>query len=625
MDIGISGDVDSVVASLLPDQDDPFLGLSEEEWIRHKADLVRGLYTAGNNFEPWTDERAVYWHRSLLYFVDNFILLPAMEGEDQQEKFPIPQFHRQWYWWRVREQNYLNLAPRDHAKTSVHSVYSVVWEIACNRNIRFFITFSTTEVARLVLFEIKSLLTQNPVIRRGFGTFNPAELDPVDRKVDQDWSQHSITVNRPGFGIKDPTVAVAGAGTNVLSRRADRLIADDILTAAKAYSDAESLSLERWYKNDVQPVLVSGGQEIVTGTLYRSGDFYHKVMDLDIDKGGIYRIFVGDAIVDEKKKQTLWPERWPWDALEKQRIKLGYVAFQRNYRNRVVSDADSVFPMVWFTGGLDEITGIVHRGCYDKRLSLGMGLKGPGGGRWLQYVVMGVDPAIGYSDTAKFFAIVVLGIDFDNRIVVADIVRGQYGFVAQKRLVASKAALWRPRHIVVESNAYQKALAEGLQEDYPNLPIVPYYTSGQKLPPEVGVPAMDTYFEIGRVRIPRADQESIEKTDKLVEELHHWGAHDTSDVAMALWFGWQRIINKLEQMGALPPVHDLIQGDRMRWEKHKIRGLGGGHLPRSIIEQLAGSPMAQPLSVLRPGGQMFSSRFSGPGHWRNDDAGELVN
>lgn len=610
------GEIARLEVQKLPDVNDPYLGMSQGEWITQKADLVQSLYDEGLNFEPWSKERAEFWYRSLVFFVEEFIIAP--ESDPQQEsaaaKLPIPSFHKDWYWWRASEQNYLNLAPRDHAKTSVHAVFSTVWEICVNRNIRFFIVFSTTKVATLVLKEIKSQLTQNPAIRQGFGVFNPAELDPSERTVDQDWSQGSITVNRPGFGIKDPTVAVTGSLTNVLSRRADRLMVDDLLTDTIAHSEAESLSLERWYANDVQPVLVNGGQEIITGTLYRTNDFYHKIMDLDVEKGGLYRIFIGDAIVDEENAITLWPERWSFKALQKQRLKLGYVPFNRNYRNRIVSDADSVFPMIWFTGGLDEITGIVHKGCYDHNLVLGMGPRYPGRGRWLQYIVMGVDPAIGYSSTAKFFSLVVQGIDFDNRIVVLDIIRGQYGFVAQKRLIAEKYYFWKPRHVIVESNAYQKSLVDGMQESYPDIPIAPYYTSGQKLPPDIGVPAMDVYFETGRVRIPRGNATSIEKTDLLIEELHHWGVHDTSDIAMALWFGFQRTVKKLEQLGVLPPVENLIFGDRKRWEAQKIIGLGGGTLPRSVVEQLNRKVISAPLSHLSPisSAGLFSSRFGGP-------------
>jgi len=569
--------------------DDPLLNLSEDELWALKADYVKSLYWRGVEYATWTDERAKWWFESLTFFVDEFI----------QPKLERPKFHDNWYWWMVREAAYLNLAPRDHAKTSCHAVFRVVWEICCNRNIRYLLALATQDVAKLVLNDIKSQLEQNPRIKAGFGSFNPAELDADERKVPLDWSQVSITVNRDDFSIKDPTVGVVGAMTQVLSRRADRLIADDLVTDKVAYSEAESARLLRWYYSDINPVLVAEGQEIITGTLYRRGDFYHNIMAQSIDEGGLYRVFVGDAIVDEAERKVLWPERWSYENLLKQRQKLGAVQFNRNYRNRIVSDADSPFPMIWFEGGEEPGTNIVYRGCYDYTLLLGR-KKETGNRRWLRYIVIGVDPAIGETKASKFFGLVVVGLDYQGRIIVADIIRGQFNFVAQKRIITEAYDKWKPRYIVVESNSYQKALLEGLQEDVPYLPVIPYYTSGQRQKPDVGVPAMDVFFETGRVRVPRGDAASIKMTDKFVEELHYWGKYDTSDLAMAFWFAFQRLLPEIERFGAMPPARDLIFGDRQRWESSMVRGIGGHILPRRTIKQIQEMAMGAPFGHMSP-------------------------
>lgn len=578
--------------------DDPFLNISEDELWKIKADYCISLYWEGMKHLTWSDERARWWFKSLTFFIDEFI----------QPKLERPRFHDDWYWWMVREQAYMNLAPRDHAKTSCHAVFRVTWEICCNRNIRYLLALATQDVAKLVLNDIKSQLEQNPRIRAGFGSFNPAELPADQRKVPLDWSQVSITVNRDDFSIKDPTVGVVGAMTQVLSRRADRLIADDLLTDKVAYSEAESTRLLRWYYSDINPVLVADGQEIITGTLYRKGDFYHHMMDQSIENDGLYRVFVGDAILDEAEKKVLWPERWSYKDLLRQRQKLGNVQFNRNYRNKIVSDADSAFPMIWFEGGEDPDTRIVYRGCYDHLLQLASGPRDKRGKKWLRYIVVGVDPAIGDTKASKFFGLIVLGLDYQGRIVVCDIIRGQYNFVAQKRIIAEIYDRWKPRHIVVESNSYQKALLEGLQEDNPYMPVVPYYTSGQRQKPEVGVPAMDVHFEVGRVRVPRADARSVKLTDILVEELHYWGKHDTSDLAMAFWFGFQRMLPEIERMGALPPVRDLIFGDRQRWESQKIRGHSGMILPRRTLRQIRDMASRAPLAHMSPVGKKKVAR-----------------
>lgn len=564
------------------------LSLSESEWLEHKAKFCIECYNQGLAYPPWSEERAQWWLKSIVFFVNEFI----------RPEFPIPDFHNQWYWWSVKESAYMNISPRDHAKTTVHSIIRVAWEVCVNRNITFFIIFSTTDVAKLIMSQIKSQLTQNPAIRAGFGVFNPKELDSTERTVDLDWSQSSITVQRDDFSVKDPTVAVAGSLTNVLSRRVDRLIVDDLLTDKVAYSEAESERLERWYFNDVQPVLKADGQEIITGTRYKKGDFYHGIENLSLEQDGIYRVFIGDAIVDELEREVLWPDRWPYEALMRQRAKMGSVRFNRNYRNRITSDEDSPFPMVWFTGGLDRNTGVHFKGCYDTSLALGDHRFAK---EQLRFVTGGVDPAIGVSRKAKFFALVILGIDQANNLVIVDIVRGKFPFPVQKRMIIDLNRIYQPRAWAVESNAYQQALIQGIEEDAAMVPIVPFHSNasrGQK--PDIGVPSMDVYFETGRVRIPRKGSETVKITDQLIEELHYWERYDTSDVAMALWFAFERLKPLMLSAGILPPVRDLIFGDRRIYERQNVQGLAGMPVPRLALDIIRRKARNAPYDHLSP-------------------------
>lgn len=568
------------------------LNIPEQEWVEYKANLCIEMYQKGLEFPAWSDARAKWWYESLLFFVDEFI----------QPEFPRPEFHNDWYYWSVRYQSYMNLSPRDHAKTTVHSVIRVVWEICVNRNITFLINLATMEVAKIVLGQIKSQLTQNPRIRAGFGAFNPMELPPEERTVEQDWSQSSITVNRPDFTVKDPTVAVIGSLTNVLSRRADRLIQDDILNDQIAFSEAESERLERWRINDVVPVLKSDGQEIITGTPYRKGDFYHGLMEMSLEKGGEYHVFIGDAIIDETQQTTLWPERWPYDKLMQRRRKMGTVRFNRNYRCRITSDEDSPFPMIWFTGGVDKTTGAIYPGCYDNSLTLGTGPRRlRPEERWLRFSVIGVDPAIGVTKKAKYFCAIVLGIDYSNHLVIAEIVRGKFTFPAQKRIVIGLNEKWRPSYVVVENNSYQQALLQGIGEEPESavIPLVPWHTGSKKTRPDIGVPAMDVYFETGRFKIPRADVKSKELTDLLIEELHYWGRSETSDMAMSLWFGFERIKNELLKSGAVKAIDDMVYGDRLRYEQQKVMGLSGQPVPRKALAMIRAGEFG-PLRHLSP-------------------------
>jgi len=567
--------------------DEKILTVDEEKWYQEKAEAVKALYDAGLEYPAWSDERAKFHFESITYFVDEFIK-PDLDR---------PPFHDDWYWWMVRESAYLNLSPRDHAKTTLHSIIKPVWEICCDRNVTYFIVFATTDVAKLILSQIKSQLTVNPRILAGFGTFNPMDLPAEERLVDQDWSQYSITVNRTNFSIKDPTVAVAGSLTNVLSRRVSRLVVDDLLNDKIASSVAESERLESWYVNDVQPILLADGQEIITGTRYRSGDFYAKIIELSKEEG-LYKVFIGDAIINEVSQEVLWPERWSWNGLMRQRAKMGKTKFNRNYRNMIISDEDSVFPMLWFKGGVDEKTGLYYPGCFDPSLVLGMGPK-IDKRRWLRYITIGVDPAIGETAESKYFGLVVLGLDMKGRLIIADIVRGKFSFPNQKRIVLQKSQFWNPNFVVVETNSYQKALLEGLGEESKFIPAVPWLTTGGvRSKPDIGVPAMDVHFEQGRFRVPRGNRDSEKLTDILVEELHFWGKHDTSDLTMALWFSYERIRPELERLGVLPPLEDMVFLDRQQREHAAMIGISNKMLPRSTVTHIRNRVMGAPLAHL---------------------------
>lgn len=576
--------------------DESLLKISDEEWYQQKAEFCISLYKAGENYEPWSENRANLWFKSLRYFVDAFI----------EPEFPVPHFHEDWYYWSVFYRAYVNLSPRDHAKTTVHSIIRVVWEICCNRNVTFFILFSTTDVSKLILSVIKSHLSQNPKIKAGFGIFNPLELEQEERKVSLDWSQNSITVQRTDFSIKDPTVAVAGSLTNVLSRRVSRLIVDDLLTDKIAFSDAESLRLERWYYNDVQPILLADGQEIITGTRYRAGDFYDKLIEKSNYDDSLYKVFIGDAIVDEFREKVLWPERWPWKALQRQRAKMGVVRFNRNYRNIIVSDEDAIFPMIWFEGGLDKKTGAYYVGCYEDTWKLGQPPRAMEMKNWLRTCTIGIDPAIGDTESSKYFSAVVLGLTYSNRLVVLEVLRDRISFPAQKRAILELNAEYSPRYVVVESNAYQKALYEGLFEESAKINVVPFYsTTNVKTKPDIGVPSMDVYFEVGRMRIPRGDERSIQMTDVLIQELHQWGKAATSDCAMALWFAFERMRPEIERSRVLPASKNVIFGDRMRYERQMVQGVSGHLIPRRARDEIRQDVMKSPLPKLIP---MFHRR-----------------
>jgi len=573
-----------------------FLSAKLRAYYQQAGAYVRYLYGRGQEYPVWSEERAEYWHRSLLFFVKEFI----------QPELPMPDFHRDWYRWMVSEPSYINLSSRLHAKTACHSIYRPVWELCCDQMLRFVIAGKKQAIAEDSLSTIKSYFGLERIVA-GFGQLNPSKLPPEQRLTEAtDWSLNTITVNRDERGqpLRGPSVVAVGALSSVLSIRAERLIADDIVDSMIAESKVQCERLLRWYDGDLLPVLVpreEGGQEIIVGTQYNNRDLYAYKMQLTKEATGeakhsIYKMFIGDAIVNAKRRQTLWPEKWSYEALMAQRAKMGSVRFNRNYRCQIMGDEDSNFPMIWFTGGKGE-DGTYYRGCLDKSLTLGMTLQGVRGyALRTRNRVMGVDPAIAKTKRDSYSAYVVLGTDANGDVPILDIRREKIGFVDQKRLVLALYRRWQVRAIVVEGKAYQDALRQGLQEEEPSLPLVKKTTTQHDT---IHIPSMDVYFETGRIRIPYGDAKSREMADVLVEELNLWDRAATSDVLMAFYFGLMRLLKYAPMLAELPNPADLIFGDTQRGLDRGRETTSGVVVPGRTLARIREMVQNAPVAPVR--------------------------
>jgi hypothetical protein len=396
---------------------------------------VRYLYDEGLKHEPWTQERAEFHHRSLLYFVKEFIQPPLR----------IPEFHKQWYWWMVSEPSYINMTAREHGKTETHSIYRPSWELCCDNTLRFVLAAKKQAIADDSLAAIKNYLSL-PRVVAGFGQLNPAKLSQDERLTEElDWGKNTITLNRDERSrpIRGPSIVTVGGLSSVLSIRAERLIADDVVDKLIAESETQCKRMADWYDDDLLPILVperEGGQEILVGTGYNNRDLYaHKEKLVKEQDDPLYRIFRGDAITNEEEERTLWEEKWPYEELMKMRAKLGSTRFNRNYRCRIMSDEDSAFPMVWFTGGRGA-DGTYYRGCFDNSIILRPSLKDAQGRHKFHNIVIGIDPAMGMSTRSKFFGAIVIGVNRFGDVQLLDARRKKIGFKLQKEEVVG---LWK--------------------------------------------------------------------------------------------------------------------------------------------------------------------------------------
>lgn len=129
---------------------------------------------------------------------------------------------------------------------------------------------------------------------------------------------------------------------------------------------------------------------------------------------------------------------------------------------------------------------------------------------------IGVDPASSLSDTADHFAMVLIGISADNtQGFLLDVYRERIAFPDQLDKIREWFLKYRPEYIGIESNAYQRVLAQqsARMEGLP--PIVPVISKGKKWE---RILSMSPLFKIGKVRIHRSQ----------VEFVNEWISYDST-------------------------------------------------------------------------------------------------
>jgi predicted phage terminase large subunit-like protein len=119
-------------------------------------------------------------------------------------------------------------------------------------------------------------------------------------------------------------------------------------------------------------------------------------------------------------------------------------------------------------------------------------------------IYQGWDLAISEDPDADWTVCVTIGVDSQNNVYVLDILRRHLDFPAQVKQVQSLASRWNPYRIAIESNTYQAALPQALnQEIFPIVQVKQYRDKLWRLM------ELAPHFENGRIRINRELHEDL--------------------------------------------------------------------------------------------------------------------
>jgi len=260
--------------------------------------------------------------------------------------YPLPfaKFHKEIIQAiESRHNKILILIPREHGKTTLLIGYVIY--VLLTRKYRFILFVSSSQSqARRIASTVKIEFETNQNLIQDFGNLQGSV-----------WQSEEITL------INGARLIIVGMGTgirgmNIQGQRPDLIILDDVETDKHHYSAVESERLKKIFYHAILN-LGKNAKIIVIGTMgAKHGLLYELTTKND------WKIIKYSAIVNNK---PLWPERWSLKDLERKRMEIGDVAFQREFMNELVEteqvfspmEIDTIPPLNQVVGGIDFATG----------------------------------------------------------------------------------------------------------------------------------------------------------------------------------------------------------------------------------------------------------------------------
>lgn len=456
---------------------------------------------------------------------------------DKIEK--LEDFHEEIIQTAKEESRSLTLFPAGHGKTTLVSTLMPIWALCKDSNVRIAIIAKNEVDARGIMRAIHSELLSNEELIADFGPFH----DPGDDA--KAWSIERVDIAKKTKRTKEGTIQIYGSKGNVLGKRFDWVICDDVVTEKNSSTPEQRQGMREWFNLGVETMPEFPWSRLtVIGTLFDPEDLYHDLRDLIYPDSGdsVYVTAYKDAIVDEENQLTLWPSRWTWPRLMAQKAKMGTLDFNKRFRNIAVDKSRIIFHEEYVRGGY--IGKEKYPGCLDSTYTIG-----DYDVSWRR--IAGFDPAMGVSKLAKFCAHITLGVgscvDHERCFWLIDIERDQMTLPQQADLIINKHQQYDLFASVIEVNGYQMGLDQLVKTKCEEEGIImrtePHHTTRTNKPdPETGVSGMGKMVENGWLHIPWADNHSRRKMQPFVDELVQYPggkSGSTTDTVMALWFAWK--------------------------------------------------------------------------------------
>ena len=356
------------------------------------------------------------------------------DSEAKREKWKLGKLHQEWNDF-LKEKRICIKAPRDHLKTFFFSESYPIRRLKYLPDDEIQIFSKTDRLAVRILDKIKKRIIKNP------------DLEYLGGKGADFWSKTEIRCSNGA------TVYAQGFWSAIRGGHPKLIILDDVIDTQVIYSDEQNEKAKERMASEILPMAEPETQIILVGTLQREDDIYAAI-DPKIWVAKSY-----DAIVDEEKKLTLFPEKWDWEKLMRRKEEISILKgekwFLKEYRNLPVKLLGEIIKKEWIQ-------------WYDV---LPEGLR----------IYTGWDLSVGKElDRGDYTACITFGIDDKGNIYLIRVWRDRIDFPTRLKKVVDFGKDDKPLKIKIESNTFQADSVQVLKSNTA-LPIEGVKTTENKV------------------------------------------------------------------------------------------------------------------------------------------------
>lgn len=432
----------------------------------------------------------------------------------------IPKHQNEWFHALQDNDRLVLLSPRNHGKTHTVARVYVEWLCLYNPDIRILLFGKSKKQSMKSLRLVHNDFKHNQKFRQDF----PEELRYL-HKTDNMIFLNEMSDNR------DATIEACGIYSSVTGSHFDFIVCDDLVDDDNTRTPYMMEMVSGWFKGTVTPLIEFDGSMVVIGTRKHFNDLYSELVSnprwkvhkdqaiLDMPKPDEYAFFYDengdiDRVEVYGDFEVLWPERWAIEDLLLMKEDVGSIYFNREYQN----DPSGLQGQLLNTDWLNYYD---WKEVWDEEDNYLIDME----------IYQAWDLALGKTQTGDFCVCITFGITKDQKMYVLDIWRGQVDFPTQVKKVIELAEQYDPVLIGIESNVYQLALPQMVNE-IAFLPIKPIISLGNK---EQSIIATSVHYENGRVFLPDWHWE----TDNLKREYVQFPKGKNDDIidCMKIGFG----------------------------------------------------------------------------------------